>query len=98
MEFQNYVKNIHFKNEMSKLAALGILFLWKFTDLFEYNEEQTDVMKSTLNGFVWPMGVMALKFVGASNPILFAGNILGAAYTFKDVPDMVYSYFNQEDE
>ena len=57
-----------------------------------------DVMKSTLNGFVWPMGVMALKVMGATNPILIAGNIAGAAYTFKDVPEMVYSYFNESDE
>ena len=57
-----------------------------------------DVMKSTLNGFVWPVGVMAMKFMGASNPLLLAGNLVGAAYTFKDVPNMVYSYFNPENE
>ena len=55
-------------------------------------------MKSTLHGFVWPAGVMALKFMGATNPILFVGNIAGAAYTFKDIPEMIYNYFKKDKE
>ena len=57
-----------------------------------------DVMKSTLHGFVWPAGILALKFVGATNPVLLAGNIAGAAYTFKDIPEIIYNYMSKDKE
>ena len=55
-------------------------------------------MKSTLHGFVWPAGILALKFVGATNPVLLAGNVVGAAYTFKDIPEIVYNYCTKKED
>ena len=57
-------------------------------------EQRVDVIKATAHGFVWPAGVFALKLLGASNPILLVGNVVGAVYTFKDVPEFVYGLVN----
>ena len=73
---------------------------WTAYELYksETTEERLDVMKATAHGFVWPAGIIALKFLGATNPILFVGNIIGAAYTFKDVPSFVMGLFDKKDE
>lgn len=64
----------------------------------ETMEERLDVMKATAHGFVWPAGVFALKLLGASNPILLVGNVVGAVYTFKDLPEFVMGLYNGKDD
>ena len=63
----------------------------------ETMEERLDVMKATAHGFVWPAGVFALKLLGASNPVLFAGNVVGAVYTFKDLPEFVMGLISSDE-
>ena len=61
-------------------------------------EERFDVLKATAHGFVWPAGVFALKLLGASHPVLLAGNVVGAVYTFKDLPEFVYGLINGKED
>ena len=61
-------------------------------------EEKLDVLKATAHGFVWPAGVFALKCLGASNPVLMVGNIVGAVYTFKDLPEFVLGLINGKED
>ena len=64
----------------------------------ETMEERYDVLKATAHGFVWPAGVFALKLLGASHPVLLAGNVVGAVYTFKDLPEFVYGLINGKED
>ena len=64
----------------------------------ETMEEKLDVLKATAHGFVWPAGVFALKCLGASNPVLMVGNVVGAVYTFKDLPEFVLGLINGKED
>ena len=82
-------------------GKLGLLFGgYTAYELYksETMEERLDVMKATAHGFVWPAGVFALKILGASNPVLLAGNVVGAVYTFQDLPEFVMGLINGKDD
>ena len=90
-------------NTFEKVGGIKFGWLiggWTAYELYksETNDERLEVVKATAHGFVWPAGVFALKLLGATHPVLMVGNVVGAIYTFKDLPGFIYGFFKDKKE